>query len=278
MLIVTGIETISAVLSGAVATNNPSYYACYRVMADDLSTFTPTRSIGSMSGTTSINLVSGGSATDSLVVDHISVYNRDTANVTVTVSHGSTVVRVVVLTPGETLEFNEGSGWKVLAVNGSIKTTSAQGLSPVTSEVQMTVLGADVVNNNATANTMADVTGLNFPVLSGQRYKFRFVAVYTSAATTTGSRWSVTGPAFTSLAATSSYSLTTTSNTINTIVAYDMPAASNASSATTTGNIAIIEGFIVPSADGNLQMRFASEIASSAITAKVGSYVEWQQI
>ena len=278
MLIVTGTEVISAVMSGAAATANPSYYAGYRVMANDLSTFTPTRSVGNMNGTTPVNLVSGGSATDSLVVDHIAIYNRDTANVTVTVSHGSVVLRVVTLTPGETLEFNEGNGWKVLTVNGSIKTTAVEGLSPVTSAVQMTVLGSDVVNNNAVANTIADVTGLSFAVTSGQRYRFKFVVNYTAAATTTGSRWAVDGPTFSQLVAPSTYSLTATSNTFNTVVAYNTPAASSASSATTTGNIAIVEGFIVPTDNGTLQLRFASEISSSAITAKAGSYVEWQAI
>jgi hypothetical protein len=135
-----------------------------------------------------------------------------------------------------------------------------------------------VTNNNAVANTIADVTGLSFPVIAGNRYAFRFVIDYTAAATTTGSRWTLNGPAFTRLAYSSQYSLTATSSTFNEAVAYAIPAASSASSANTTGNVAIIEGFIQPSANGDVIARFASEIASSAIVAKVGSYVDYAQL
>lgn len=137
------------------------------------------------------------------------------------------------------------------------------------------ILASDVTNNNATANTIADVTGLSFPVTSGVTYKFRFYIIYTSAVTTTGSRWSINGPATTLLQYTSRYTLTATTQTQNFASAYNIPAASNASSLT-AGNCAIIEGVITPSASGTVIARFASEIASSAIVAKAKSYVEYQ--
>jgi len=43
-------------------------------------------------------------------------------------------------------------------------------------------------------------------------------------------------------------------------------------------NLAVIEGLIKPSVDGIVIGRFASEIASSAITAKAGSVLYFQQI
>jgi hypothetical protein len=140
------------------------------------------------------------------------------------------------------------------------------------------VLAADVVNNNAVANTIADVTGLSFAVVAGATYKFRFVIKYDSAATTTGSRWSINGPAApTALHYTSHYTITATTETTNSATAYDIPAASNLSSLT-TGNIAIIEGFITPSVNGTVIARFASEVSSSAITARAGSTVEWSRV
>jgi hypothetical protein len=58
---------------------------------------------------------------------------------------------------------------------------------------------------------------------------------------------------------------------------YNSPSASNASSAATGSNIAIIEGIIRPTANGNVIARFASEVSSSAIVAKGGmSYVEFE--
>lgn len=137
------------------------------------------------------------------------------------------------------------------------------------------VLTADVINNNATLNTLQDVTGLSFPVASGSRYWFRFVIPYTSAAVTTGSRWTINGPTFSALYYESRYTASSNAQTINYQAAYNTPAASNAASLT-TGNMAFMEGFIIPSAAGSVIARFASEIASSAITAKAGGFVQYR--
>ena len=135
-----------------------------------------------------------------------------------------------------------------------------------------------MTNNNASANTLADVTGLQFPVTAGVQYRFRFVIMYTAAATTTGSRWTINGPALTALSYRSHYSLTATSRTFNEgQTGYGTPAASNASSLA-AGNVAVIEGIVTPSASGNLVARFASEISSSAIVAKAGSYVNFEAL
>jgi hypothetical protein len=140
-------------------------------------------------------------------------------------------------------------------------------------------LSSDVINNNASANTIADVTGLSFSVTAGNTYKFYFMIAYTSAATGTGSRWSINGPATTFLYYHSNYSLTTTTVTTNEgLSSYNVPAAANATSAATGSNIAIIEGIIKPSANGTVIARFASEVASSAITAKTGSFAQYKQI
>ena len=122
---------------------------------------------------------------------------------------------------------------------------------------------------------MANVTGLSFSVTSGTTYRFYAVIAYTSAATNTGSRWAISGPVSpTYLAYTSRYFLTATTQTLNFATAYDIPAGCNATSAL-AGNIAIIEGVIIPSANGTVIVRFASEASSSAIVAKAGSTLEW---
>jgi hypothetical protein len=233
-------------------------------------------------GTTAVNLVPAPASGERHLVEFLSVYNSNSASsvVTIRADIGGTkrVLIRAVLAQFERLEYAEGRGWAVYASSGAIKHSLNQGTSPAQSGLQRVVLGADVTNNNAVANTIADVTGLSFPVIAGNRYAFRFVIDYTAAATTTGSRWTLNGPAFTRLAYSSQYSLTATSSTFNEAVAYAIPAASSASSANTTGNVAIIEGFIQPSANGDVIARFASEIASSAIVAKVGSYVDYAQL
>jgi len=162
--------------------------------------------------------------------------------------------------------------------SGKILTTDGTNTS-WTQVINTVMISSDVINNNSTANTIADVTGLSFSVTSGNTYKFKFVIAYTSAATGTGSRWTINGPTTTFLYYYSNYSLTTTSVTSNQgLSTYDVPAASNSTGAATGSNIAIIEGIIKPSANGTVIARFASEVSNSAITAKTGSYVEYKQI
>ncbi len=88
----------------------------------------------------------------------------------------------------------------------------------------LVTLDADVINNNATLNTLADVTGLSFPVTAGVTYRFEAIVAYTSAATATGSRWTINGHATTLLSYTSSYPTSATGQTNNYASAYSIPA------------------------------------------------------
>ena len=139
-------------------------------------------------------------------------------------------------------------------------------------------LPADVTNANAAANTLQDVTALGFQCAAGRTYKFRFFIVYTAAALTTGSRWSINCPAA-NIIYRSENTLTASTRTTNDgLTAANLPAAANASSLL-AGNIAVVEGIITPSAAGTVTARFASAAASSAIVAKAGlSYVEYEAI
>lgn len=141
----------------------------------------------------------------------------------------------------------------------------------------MSVLGisGDVANSTT---SFADVTGLQFPVVAGTRYWFRFVIPYSAAATTTGSRFGINGPAVTVIRYRSEYTLTATSRTINDgMTAYNLPAAANATSLA-EGNVAVIEGVITPSANGSVIARFASEVNASAITVRAGACVFWRAL
>lgn len=171
------------------------------------------------------------------------------------------------------------SGASIKTINGTTLLGSGD-ISISGSGPTRVFLPNDVINNNAVANTIADVTGLSFPVTANTTYQFRFVIIYSSAATTTGSRWTINGPAATHMSYSSIYPTSATAITNNTSLAgYNLPSGSNASSLT-TNNRCIIEGEIRPSADGTVIARFASEISSSAITAIASgrSYVEYQII
>lgn len=138
--------------------------------------------------------------------------------------------------------------------------------TPTHSVLYMTT---DVSNSNLTANSLATITELSFNVVAGTTYNFKYVIPYTAAATTTGSRWTINGPAVSFINYASRYTVSATSETVNYAGAYAVPSAANASSLT-SGNLAIIEGVVKPSANGTLIVQFASEVSLSAITAKVG--------
>lgn len=273
-------DTIKVVLGGAPVTQLP-IVSSYRDVTT--SAYTPGRNAINTNSTTPVDAVGAPAASTQRVIDFINIYNPNTANATVTVRldlNGTSYdLTSVTLAQGERLVYQESIGWQTFTIAGALKNSLNQGTNAVASGDSVAVLGADVTNNNATANTIADVTGLSFAVNSGTRYWFQFNIRYTAAATTTGSRWTINGPTTTELTYKSQYSLTTTTATINEgLTAYDLPAASNASSAATGGNWATVEGIILPSANGTVIARFASEVASSAIIAKAGSYVRYRAL
>jgi len=214
--------------------------------------------------------VAPDSAQASFEVTNVTIRNIDSTSQTVTVciveaddSGTQTVYQLYkeTLDSGNELVFEENASW-------SLATHSAIGLT------NRMIAPADVVNSTTTP---ADITGLTFAVLSGKNYRFRAVIPYSSAATTTGSRFMTNGPAITKLNGMSVHTLDVTTQTVTFFTAHGVPAAANASSLT-TGNLAIVEGEFTPAADGTLAIQFASEVGASAITALAGSTLEVVQL
>jgi hypothetical protein len=255
-------------------------------------TITPGRTNTEITTATTTDVVASPGASTQRNVQTLVVRNNDASSsndVTVRHTDGTTAVDIfkATLAFGEALQFIDGVGFQVLANSGAVKTSQNQGNNATSSSLSTVVLGADRTNNNAVANTIADVTGLSFAVTSGSTYWFRFVIMYTAPATSTGSRWSISGPTTTlqgwrtSNTVVAAGTVGTDSFTEGSIIAYDSPAASNATSATATAgtvNVVTMEGFITPSADGTVIARFASEVSNSAIIAKAGSCVFYQQV
>jgi hypothetical protein len=272
-------DNLQVVLAGAITTNQLQCFASWRDRTS--TTFIAGRTVVNTNNTTDVNLVPAP-ATGQRVVDFFTIFNRDTVNATITIkldANGTEYILFkVTLATGEALVYQEGVGFLVFANSGAIKQSINQGNNTIGTALSAVVLGADVINNNAVANTIQDVTGLSFSVTGGNTYWFKFVIQYTAAATTTGSRWSINGPATpTMLSYQSEYTLTATTATRNAMLqTYDLPAASNATSVVAM-NMAIIQGIIKPSQNGTVIARFASEITASAITAKAGSVCYYQQ-
>ena len=126
----------------------------------------------------------------------------------------------------------------------------------------------------STVVTLANATGLSFAIVSGTYYHFKFYITFRSAATTTGIRLGLTFPAITRFASTANIPIAadgagglwqgwiTTSG--DAVVGTGVQAIN-------TDYLAIVEGNILPSADGTLQLQFATEVAGSAVTVRQGS-------
>jgi len=139
-------------------------------------------------------------------------------------------------------------------------------------EIRSMTLVADVASDPG-LNVLKD-TGLSFAVRNGHSYYFKAFIPYTAAVITTGCRFVLAGPTAV-LSYRSSYPLTATTQTTNFLSGYNLPAAANANTIL-VGN-AELEGVVSPSADGTVAIRFASEVAASAITVRRGSYLEWKR-
>ena len=274
-------DKITAKLGGTVTTNQLRCISSYR---DTTSTdITPKRNVLNTNNTTAVDVVGAPASSTQRIVDYISIYNADTSNQVVTIYFNDNGTNyelfVTTLASGEKVEYAEGNGWQTFSNAGSIKTSLNQGNNTASSALGTVVLTSDVINNNAVANTMQDVTGLSFPVSAGGTYWFKFTIPFTAALTTTGSRWSISGPTATTLIYASSYSSSSTGITNNQgLSAYDTPAAASTASASTGSNWATVEGVITVSANGSVIARFASEVLSSAITAKAGAMVQYLQV
>ena len=139
---------------------------------------------------------------------------------------------------------------------------------------------ADQTNNNAVANTLLVNSKLLVPIAANQTVKLKYFIKYTAAAATTGCRFVLQGPTIGSgsIYGKSQYTLTATSRTFNNFSAYNVPPAANTTSLI-AGNIAEIEAIVNNGATaGNINIAFASEVASSAIVLKAGSFVEYEYL
>lgn len=282
MIAITSTSHLIRFRLNASHTTNPveAFFTGRNISATDI---TPINLGVNSNGTSNVTLVSSPASSQQKELHSANFINLDTTSKTVTVEYfdgtNGFVLFQATLAPNEMLEYK--NGWRVFATTGAIKHSINQGANATSTGWSTVVLGSDVTNNNATANTIQDVTGLSASFLNGKTYYFKFVIWYTAAATTTGSRWGVNASAGTAanLSLISEYSLTTTTTTRNALIqSFDSPAASNATSATTGNNMAILEGYFRPTADCTFIARFASEVSSSAIVAKAGSVLYYQQL
>jgi len=134
--------------------------------------------------------------------------------------------------------------------------------------LQRILLGSDVSNSTT---SLADATGLSFSVKNGVSYRFRFWVVFQTAATTTGCSLSVNAPSTSLLAYRVEIPTSASASVLGFKRAVNTATTGTDVDSATSNLLAFIEGVLVPSADGTLIVRFASEVAASNCTIKAGS-------
>lgn len=276
-------DKIQVLLSAAVATSQLQCIALYEEFDSGRKTTAINRAVATTNDTTAVDLVTAGTTARHRTVTFISIFNSDTTNRTVTLRYNAngttyTIFKATIAT-GERIEYTKDSGFKVFNSQGGTKNQTSAGVVLAGSNWTTITLADDVVNNNATANTMQDVTGLSFAVTNGNAYQFVFEGCYESAIATTGSRWSVAPSGSGTLVYWNENTLAATTRTTGSYNTADMPSGSNTTSVVGLSNKFLIRGNFIADADGTIQLRFASEVSGSAITAKANMCTcDWRQI
>ena len=107
-------DKIQIVLSGAVATNEAQCVASWRDITATR-TYTAGRSVANTNGSTDVDLIASPATSTQRVIDFISVYNNDSASVTVTVKYDANGTDYILwkgaLAAGARLEYEDGKGW-----------------------------------------------------------------------------------------------------------------------------------------------------------------------
>jgi hypothetical protein len=175
----------------------------------------------------------------------------------------------VTLAPGETLTFTEGLGWFHNKPAGKLN-------------AYRYVTGDSV---HATAATFADVTGLTVPVETGKNYNFMSHLYHVGNATTTGAQFAINGPTMTGMIL-NEYDIILAAPVTGSVMAGStaVTARDTAAIVETTGAativMAILSGWINPSASGTFAIRATSEVTVAAgLTVKQGSWLNiWESV
>jgi hypothetical protein len=165
-------KSLVVAMAGAAATTNPDFTAAW---ADDTGTvFTEGATDGALNGTSSVTLVAAPASSTRRVIKNVTIQNRDTAAVTLTISYNnnSTLRQVAKVT------LNVGDTWTTdgtFDTNGSLKQTIG------TVNVS-TVTGTLPVANGGTGTTTGSL--VNCTVDGTNAIGYRNIPISGSAKTT----------------------------------------------------------------------------------------------
>lgn len=121
----------------------------------------------------------------------------------------------------------------------------------------------------STDATLANITSLLFALTSGVYYHFKFLLTFRSSSLTVGLKVGATFPAVTRFSCSARIPIAAAAaggELQGPIVATGGAVVGTAVAAINTDYCAVVEGVILPSANGNLQMQFAAETTGATVT------------
>ena len=127
-------KSITAVMAGAAATTNPDFTAHYADTTD--TAFTEASNDGAFNGTTPVTIVAAPAASTRRVIAEITIMNRDTAAVTITLNYvngaGTRQIWKETLAAGSSRNFdgtfNDAGQLQAIGETGATGATGAQGI------------------------------------------------------------------------------------------------------------------------------------------------------
>jgi len=135
------------------------------------------------------------------------------------------------------------------------------------------------VSITAANTTLADVTGLSFPIIAGNKYKFTAYLLVTTSAANTGLRFGLNANV-----AVSTVNYTTRHNNGTQTAQFlwfanALDSVSSNAGSVTSNHLAIMEGFLVANNTGTAIVRFSKASANAGtLTVKATSFIEYQTL
>lgn len=192
MILLDSTRKLEAVLSGAPATTQPDFVAEAVQFSSTFAIDNIVPNEGAMNGVTAVDLVTAPAAGKFRQVKFVSIYNRDTANVTVTVRKDISATKRIIgtwtLAPGDCLSYSDGRGWLVLNNAGSVKQANAgfadleflgstrlAGAAVSTGALTIAARDELLVKVIVTGYSGADIASLRFNGDAGANYNSRYI-------------------------------------------------------------------------------------------------------
>lgn len=119
--------SLQAVLAGAIATTQPQATVSFSDDDATNATYTGGITVTALNSTTDVTICAAPAASIVRDIDFVSIFNRDTASITLSVKYDisatDSIILTVTLLTLETLQYVHGAGWACLDAQGRFKTS-----------------------------------------------------------------------------------------------------------------------------------------------------------